>query len=63
MMRREIRTGVERAIMKEPAEEKYLLSSPDARLVVYADTGHVPYWEDPSRVAADIATFVRRLAA
>ena len=31
---------------------------PDARLVVYADTGHSPNWERPERVAADLEAFV-----
>ena len=35
---------------------------PDARLVVYDDTGHLVLWEQPDRVAADLAAFVHGLA-
>jgi non-heme chloroperoxidase len=31
---------------------------PEARLLVYPDTGHCPNWERPERVAADLAAFV-----
>ncbi|MCR4394440.1 MAG: alpha/beta hydrolase [Dehalococcoidales bacterium] len=29
-----------------------------SRLVIYPDTGHVLYWEEPERVALDIKTFI-----
>jgi pimeloyl-ACP methyl ester carboxylesterase len=32
----------------------------DATLVVYPGIGHSPHWEDPTRVAADVAAFVAR---
>lgn len=31
---------------------------PDARLVLYPDTGHCPNWERPARIAADIDAFI-----
>jgi pimeloyl-ACP methyl ester carboxylesterase len=31
---------------------------PNSRLVVYPETGHAVYWEEPQRVAADLAAFV-----
>ena len=34
----------------------------DAKLLVYPGVGHTPRWEDPSRFAADVASFVERLA-
>jgi rifampin ADP-ribosylating transferase len=34
---------------------------PDSRLVVYDDTGHLVLWEQPERVAADLASFVETL--
>jgi rifampin ADP-ribosylating transferase len=34
---------------------------PGARLVVYADTGHLVLWEQPERVAQDVAAFVESL--
>lgn len=33
---------------------------PGARLVVYHGAGHTPRWEDPTRFAADLASFVER---
>jgi non-heme chloroperoxidase len=36
---------------------------PGARLVVYEDAGHAMHWEEPARVAADLASFARDLAA
>jgi len=33
-----------------------------ARLMVYPGAGHVFYWEDPARVAADLASFAEELA-
>jgi len=35
---------------------------PGAKLVFYEDTGHLVLWEEPERVAADAAAFVRTLA-
>lgn len=35
----------------------------DARLTVYRGTGHAPHWEDPHRVAGDIAAFLESLGA
>jgi pimeloyl-ACP methyl ester carboxylesterase len=34
-----------------------------AELVVYAGLGHSPHWEDPVRVASDVAAFVERVGA
>ena len=31
---------------------------PDARVVLYADFGHNPFWEDPARVARDLDAFL-----
>ena len=36
---------------------------PRAELRVYAGVGHSPHWEDPARVAADVAAFVERVSA
>lgn len=35
---------------------------PGATLVVYEDAGHLVLWEEPERIAADAASFVRGLA-
>ena len=34
---------------------------PGSQLIVYPDTGHLVLWEEPSRIASDLATFVARL--
>ena len=36
---------------------------PVAELRAYAGVGHSPHWEDPVRVAADVAAFVERVSA
>jgi non-heme chloroperoxidase len=43
-----------------PREEQVLLAAaiPGAELTVHEGTGHALHWEDPQRVAADIAGFV-----
>jgi non-heme chloroperoxidase len=48
-----------------PREEQESMASliPNARLVVYPGAGHAFYWEDPVRVARDLAAFVRETAA
>ncbi len=44
-----------------PREEQEQLAAavPDARLVVYPETGHAPHWERPERVAADLEEFMQ----
>jgi len=34
-----------------------------SRLIVYPGAGHVFYWEEPARVAADLVTFTKELAS
>lgn len=36
---------------------------PDARLVVYQDTGHLVLWEQPERVASDVLSFVEQVTS
>jgi len=36
---------------------------PGARLAIYDDAGHAMHWEDPARVAGDMAAFARDSAA
>lgn len=55
--------GERDTILARGEQETLAASIPGARLLVYPDTGHVPYWEDPSRVAADVAVFISRLTA
>jgi rifampin ADP-ribosylating transferase len=44
------------------ADERALAAAiPGSRLVVYQDTGHLVLWEQPERVASDLAAFVASL--
>jgi non-heme chloroperoxidase len=47
-----------------PREDQETLARliPGARLVVYPGAGHVFYWEEPARVAADLAAFSGEIA-
>jgi pimeloyl-ACP methyl ester carboxylesterase len=47
-----------------PLQDGYLLAAaiPGSRLVVYKDTGHLVLWEQPERVATDLADFVAGLS-
>ena len=40
------------------AQEELAAAIPDARSVLYEDTGHLVLWEQPERVAADVADFL-----
>jgi pimeloyl-ACP methyl ester carboxylesterase len=50
------------AIATHADQETLLAAMPRARLVVYAGVGHAPHWEEPARVAADVAAFAAGLA-
>lgn len=47
-----------------PREEQAALARliREARLVVYPGAGHIFYWEEPARAAADLASFTEELA-
>ena len=47
-----------------PLEDGYLLAAaiPGSRLIVYEDTGHLVLWEQPERVATDLADFIAGLS-
>lgn len=51
------------AIATRADQDALVAAMPRARLVVYAGTGHATHWEEPARVAADVAAFVAGLAA
>jgi pimeloyl-ACP methyl ester carboxylesterase len=50
--------GEHDSILGRDQQDALLDDIPDARLVVLAETGHLPIWECPDRVAAEIAAFV-----
>jgi len=41
-------------------QDRFLDALPDARLSIYEETGHCPNWEQPQRVASDIAALMLR---
>jgi pimeloyl-ACP methyl ester carboxylesterase len=45
-------------ILARDEQESMASSIPNARLLVYPNAGHAVYWEDPARVARDLAAFV-----
>jgi pimeloyl-ACP methyl ester carboxylesterase len=47
-----------------PLQDGYLLAAaiPGSRLIVYEDTGHLVLWEQPERVATDLADFIAGLS-
>jgi rifampin ADP-ribosylating transferase len=47
-----------------PLQDGYLLAEaiPGSRLIVYEDTGHIVLWEQPERVATDLADFIAELS-
>ena len=47
-----------------PPQDGYRLAAaiPGSRLIVYGDTGHLVLWEQPERVATDLANFVAELS-
>ncbi|MDQ3771333.1 MAG: alpha/beta hydrolase [Actinomycetota bacterium] len=48
-------------LVRRDMQEELIAHIPSARLVVYSGVGHTPRWEDPSRFASDVATFVDQL--
>lgn len=47
------------ALFARSDQDGVIAALPDARLRVYADTGHCPNWERPEQVAADITEFLQ----
>jgi non-heme chloroperoxidase len=47
------------ALFARSDQDRFLGALPTARLIVYETTGHCPNWEQPERVAADIASFLK----
>jgi pimeloyl-ACP methyl ester carboxylesterase len=55
--------GDEDGLALRDQQERLLAALPESRLEVYRDSGHSPNWEQPVRVAADIAAFVQQVGA
>ena len=53
--------GDQDALIPRSQQELLVASLPAARLVVYPGAGHSPNWEEPARVAGDVAAFVADL--
>ena len=51
--------GDQDALVPRTEQDNLLSAIPDARLVVYSGAGHSPNWEQPTRVARDIESFLR----
>ena len=49
--------GDQDALFSRTEQDRFLAACPGARLLVYEGTGHCPNWEQPERVASDIAAF------
>lgn len=50
--------GEHDALFDREQQQRLVSALPDARLLVYPDTGHCPNWEQPHRVVADLDAFV-----
>jgi non-heme chloroperoxidase len=53
--------GDQDAILPRSDQEILAAAIPGSRLLVYPGAGHAFYWEDPSRVASDLAAFIAEL--
>jgi pimeloyl-ACP methyl ester carboxylesterase len=48
-------------VVSREMQDALVAAMPSASLLAYAGIGHSPHWEDPARVAADVAAFVERV--
>jgi pimeloyl-ACP methyl ester carboxylesterase len=55
--------GDQDTVLPRSEQEALAAGIPGARLLVYEGGGHAFYWEDPARVAADVAAFADSLDA
>ena len=49
-------------LVSRQMQDQLTRSIRDAELLVYAEVGHTPRWEDPARFRSDLVTFVRGVA-
>jgi non-heme chloroperoxidase len=54
--------GDQDTILPRDDQEALAAAIPGSRLIVYPGAGHAFYWEEPDRVAADLAAFVQAVA-
>lgn len=47
------------AIFPRAAQQALAAGIPDAKLIVYQETGHAPHWERPDRFVRDLAQFLQ----
>src|SRR5690606_4447119 len=47
------------ALFPQADQEALAAGIPDAKLVVYQETGHAPHWERPARFVRDLAQFMQ----
>jgi non-heme chloroperoxidase len=52
--------GDKDALFSRTEQDRFIAELPTARFTIYTETGHCPNWEQPERVAADIAALVAR---
>ena len=50
-------------LLSRDDEQALAAAIPGSRLIVYDDTGHLVLWEQPDRVATDLADFVNGLSS
>lgn len=55
--------GDQDTILARSEEEAMAAAIPTSRLVVYEGVGHSCYWEEPERIAADLAAFVESIVS
>jgi non-heme chloroperoxidase len=48
------------ALFSRADQDRFMDALPDARFRIYEETGHCPNWEQPQRVATDIASLILR---
>lgn len=53
--------GERDAFVSRADQERLVAAIPGSQLVIYEGTGHVVHWEQPERVAADLAAFAEPL--
>jgi pimeloyl-ACP methyl ester carboxylesterase len=53
--------GDQDELLSRDQEERLAAAIPHSRLVVYEDTGHLVLWEQPQRLASDLASFLEGL--